>query len=358
MVRALSSGISVLCACLVAVPLLIAGLPFWIIGMLTHVIARVIEPAFVSWNELVEFDPTFGWKPRANVNTYHVSDDVFHLTTDGHGWRGKTSIADCQVVVVGDSFVFGYGIDDDHFFADLSGTPQIKAVGACGYNMVQEFLWMQRLSGHLAGKLVVWAIYCGNDLYENLTPDMCGYRMPFVREAAGSGEWEVITSHISPAKWFTPTGLRQRDYARQLVDLCSPSRLSERAYSACEFLIRKGKQLCETVDAQLVVLTIPDPVQLTGSGRRWLLKIGNMDPARFDPDFPDRNIQRICERVGVPFVATKRHVGIQCHNKYDCHWNREGHRRIATILTRIYREYAASENTKAQTDPAPVTVAR
>jgi hypothetical protein len=349
MLRVLLSAAGAMCGCLLAAPLLLAGLPFWIVGMLTHLIARAIEPEFVSWNALVEFDPAFGWKPRAHVNAYHVSDDVFHMTTDAQGWRGKASLADSQVVVVGDSFVFGYGIDDEHFFADLSGTPRIKAIGACGYNMVQEFLWMERLAAQLEGKLVVWSIYCGNDLYENLTPDMCGYRMPFVREVNGAGEWELIASHISPAKWFTPTGLRQRDYAKQLAELCSPGFLSQRAYSACEFLIGKGRDLCDSVGAQLIVLTVPDPALLTPHGRRAVLRQGRVDPARFDPDYPDRRIATICEALHVPFIATKRHVGIQCHNRYDCHWNREGHRRIADLLTRIYEQCAA---------PAPVTTMR
>jgi hypothetical protein len=355
MLRVLLSGCGVLCGYLLAAPLLVAGLPFLIVGLLTRGIARIVEPEFVSWNALVEFDPTFGWKPRANVNTYHISDDVFHTTTDGNGWRGKATIADSQLVVFGDSFVFGYGIDDRHFFADLSSTPRIKAIGACGYNMVQEFLWMQQLSPQLAGKLVVWSIYCGNDLYDNLTPDMCGYRTPFMRKVDGKDQWEVVTSHISPARWFTPTGLRQTNYAGKLAELCGPGALSQRAYSACEFLIGKGRDLCDDVNARLVVLTIPDPALLTPGGRRALLKRGRVDPARFDPDFPDRNIERICATLGVPFIASKRHVGIRCHNRYDCHWNTEGHRRIADILTTVYHGYAALDNANENAMPVSVT---
>ena len=83
---------------------------------------------------------------------------------------------------------------------------------------------MQRYAPQLQGKLVVWFIYFGNDLYDNLAPDMYGYRTPFVREA--NGAWEMVTHHISPDKWPLTSTANATDYYQKLAELvvhpCSP----------------------------------------------------------------------------------------------------------------------------------------
>jgi hypothetical protein len=141
------------------------------------------------------------------------------------------------------------------FFSQPNGNIRIKAIGAPGYNMVQEILLMNALSSQLRGKLVVWFIYFGNDLYENLQPNFYRYRMPFVREINGTGDWEIVTSHVSPANWRSRF---ERDYYARLAEICSPTFLAQRVYSACEYLIGKGLEICNRADARLVVMTIPD----------------------------------------------------------------------------------------------------
>jgi len=262
------------------IPIFVVGLPFIAVYLLTTVIVRALEPRFVTWREIIEYYPQIGWKPRGSLDTHHLSDDIFHMTTDPDGWRGIRSISESQVVVFGDSFALGYGIDDHDFFANVASGVRIKAIGAGGYNMVQELLWLERLSPQLPGKLVVWLIYFGNDLYENLAPEMYGYRMPFVRELDGTGEWEIVTSHVQPSKWSfvadpATVGIK---YYQKLAELCSPTFFSERAYAACEYLIRNGKDVCSQVGARLIVITIPEITQLSQSGHQRLASIQKQRP--------------------------------------------------------------------------------
>src|SRR5262245_42184688 len=99
--------VAVLLGIPLAAPILAVGLPFWAVACLTRALVRLLEPRFVPWQQLIMFDPTIGWKPRANLNAYGIADDVFHLTTDAQGWRGQTSLAESEAVVFGDSFAFG-----------------------------------------------------------------------------------------------------------------------------------------------------------------------------------------------------------------------------------------------------------
>ena len=96
----------------------------------------------------------------------------------------------------GDSHAFGHGIDEKHFFANLNRRLRIKSFGVSGYSMVQPLLWMRELAHHLENKLVLWLVFLGNDLADNLEPAQYHYRMPFVRETNDRSKWEIGKKHI------------------------------------------------------------------------------------------------------------------------------------------------------------------
>src|SRR5437870_5588532 len=134
-------------------------------------------------------------------------------------------------------------------------------------------------------------------------PDLRGYRKPFLRETE-AGDWEVVSSHVSAEKWpiVSQNRMKGENHLPRLGELCSDSFIASRAYSACEFLVVAGKRLCEEVEADLVVLGIPDALQLTPEGRRHLKQLAG-DPPTFDSTRPDKALQSICERIGAGFLA-------------------------------------------------------
>lgn len=341
-VRTLVAAVFSLFAVLLTIPLLVLGLPLWIVACLTrftHARVSSFRWQVTSWQHLINYEPIIGWKPKPNLNAYAFADKVFHLTTDAQGWRGKTTLPESDIVVFGDSYAFGYGVSDKSFFAELSTKVKIKAIGVNGYNMVQALLWMRQLSAELDGKLVVWFVYFGNDLYDNLQPNMYHYRTPFVRNVNGTGNWEVVTSHVSPAKW---SGHSPVDYYEKLAEICCPTLLSERAFSACEFLISIGRDVCAKAGAQLMVMTVPDITQID-PGRMERLAMLAPDRAYFDPGLPDKKIAETCSRLGVPLVALRDHLGVEDHKEYDAHWNEKGHERVAEILYNLHQKELSEE---------------
>ena len=347
--RVFLAAIAAFIGILLAVPVVVLALPFWAVALLTRAFARYLEPSYVSWDQLMEFAPVIGWKPKANLNAHYltmVEDGVFHIVTDAQGWPGTASIAASDVVVFGDSYAFGYGVNAEASFAACRPEVRMKAIGAPAYNMVQEMLLMHQLSAQLADKLVVWFIFVGNDLYDNLTPNMYRYRMPFVREINGTGGWEIVTSHVRPAQWPYTSARFLHDstlWERLLADVHSPTFLAQRAFSACEFLIREGRDICRRAGAQLLVMTIPDPLTVSPRGVLRLFSRG-VDPGTFDPDLPDQNISEICAKFGVPFVAGRRYL-TACHYKTrDPHWNEKGHRQVADLLSSLYYDYKLRGN--------------
>jgi hypothetical protein len=265
--------------------------------------------------------------------------DLFQLKTDESGWRGRYTLEESEIVVFGDSFAAGYGVSDKHLFANLSPMPRMKPIGIGGYNMVQAFLWIERLAPVLREKLVVWFIYYGNDLSDNLVPDLRGYRRPFLREDKSQGDWEIVSHHISPDPWPIVTQGRMQgetDLPR-LAQICSDTFLAQRAYAACEYLLRLGHQVCTNAGAHLVILPVPDACQLTPEGRSSLRALGG-DASSFDPDLPDKRLEAACRRLGLRFLAGASFLDSTCYKTNDCHWNEKGHRKISEMLIRLYHE--------------------
>jgi hypothetical protein len=287
----------------------------------------------------MEFTPTVGWKPKTHLDTYCTfAAGAFHVKTDEHGWRGESSLTDSNVIVFGDSYAFSYGMDNAKAFYAVAPTGlRIKSIGAPGYNMVQELLLMRHLSASLKAKLVVWFIYIGNDLYDNLLPNHGSYRMPFVRNINETGKWEIVTSHISATPWPCMSSNRQR-IEKKWKGTFGTNFLSQRVYDACEFLIEQGKGVCRQAGGYLVIVTIPWAAQLNPNAwERTLSRYGDVQD--FDPDLPDKKIGELCTKCDVPFLAGKAYLDIDDHIPGEGHWNERGHQRIGVMLQILYEQY-------------------
>ena len=353
----------VLIVSIAIVPCLILLVPaIVVIGLLSlfastvRAIARRLEPAYLEWTELIEFDPQLGWKPRASLDGHYMAlrDDVFRIVTDREGWPGATTIDEADVIVIGDSFAFGYGIDTNRSFASLMGNVRLKAVAAPGYSMVQGVRLMERLGERLRDKLIIWFAFLENDLQDNLAPDMAGYRAPFVRHDPDRGTWEIVDRHVSPRKW----DCSQSNARRLFPSFCVPGPAAERAYDASDFLIQRARLACERVTAHLVFVTIPHSMQLTDSGRREMAAVSGA-PSAFDAGLPDRRIAESCRRWGVPLVIGMQHLSRADYKRREgIHWNQSGHQRIAQLLKQLHASFVAGHLDRPSLANLPIASGR
>jgi hypothetical protein len=349
LLRGVIAAAASLIALALALPVVLLAIPFWLVSGLTRRLGAILSPSALSWSEVLEYEPEVGWKLRAGVEgrAHNVNDDAFRFEIDHEGWRGRRTLDESDILVFGDSFAFGHAVDEEAFFANLPGAARIKGLGVSGYSMVQPLLWMERLGKRLTGKLVVLMIYEGNDLDDTLRASVMARRAPFLRESPEAGGWTVVTDHIHPAPW--PFHVQRQNY-ENFVEICCGSRYADRVFSAAEWAIARADEVCRSVGARFVVMTVPElsPYPLALVEKALAVR---HDRSGFDASVPERRISEICRRLDVDHIALGERLDAKDYLAHDVHWNERGNRRIAHILQEIYR-------TGNQTlDPVPLHAA-
>ncbi|MDP2584201.1 MAG: hypothetical protein Q8W47_08985, partial [Candidatus Palauibacterales bacterium] len=319
---------------LLALPALLLTAPFWLMGTLTEWLGEAFGRRPLPWDALIEFDPRAGWRPRPNMSTWagDLNQDTFRISTDGDGWRGRATLGSADVVVFGDSFAQGFGVDDRHFFADLPKEVEVKAIGCAGYNMLQSLRWMETYADRLEGKLVVWMLYLGNDLEDDLNPAVGRYRQPFLRSSDGGVTWSEADGHVSPDPW---TASSQEGSRAGYVELCRGGYHARRALSALEYVLSRGADVCSAAGARLVLLTVPELSPVARSEIEAALAAGSSREA-FDEVRLERDVERSCQRLTVPVVQLREHLAAGDYLQRDYHWSRSGHRKVAEILEALH----------------------
>lgn len=307
-----------------------AAAPLWVVSAATRRLARfpVLEPS-VSTVPLVEFAPRLGIRPRPNLATVAKAQDVFRVTTDDHGRRGLLPVEAADVVAFGDSFAFGYGVDDEDCFTEHCGDLRVKAVASPAYSMVHSLLEMEQLAPRLRGKTVVWLVYCGNDLSDNLHPNLGATRVPFLRRR-DDGEWETATDHVSPEPWTFAS--KPRDNDRLFAEMCRPGSFQARVFSAADHLIGRASDICSQASARLVVLSIP-PTSMVK--RPDVLLAGVEHATDLDLKAADEHLHTACTSRRVAFVPLARTLRPRHYWPDDMHWNPSGHRHVGATLAQL-----------------------
>ena len=129
-------------------------------------------------------DPARGWRrhPGDRFSGPSVSDieqgwllrparrETLTFTYDGWGYRNPHTLERAEVVLLGDSYVEGYGVQDHEVVARRLearlGAP-VQNMGVAGYGTHQALLVLEEDAVKLQPKLAVWFFFEGNDLFDD-----------------------------------------------------------------------------------------------------------------------------------------------------------------------------------------------
>ncbi len=152
-----------------------------------------------------KFDPKLGWAPVPGVKGYH-SDHGFSVLVEQNslGLRAPEDVGperrngDYRALVLGDSYVWGYGAAQDEIFTNpnVHGGKGLELVnmGVSGYGTDQELLLYRELGSRFDVDAVVLVFTTYNDVSNNSTPEAYGYDKPYFTL---DGELKLHDSHVS-----------------------------------------------------------------------------------------------------------------------------------------------------------------
>lgn len=147
---------------------------------------------------MAKYDPKVGFRMEPNAKLEYQNPELrFTIATDGQGYRKLTGTkeGDATVVFVGDSFVWGTGVEASETiaarFAELVHLASpVLPLAAPGWSSGQEMLALEDyFDGGHKPSLVIFLFYLDNDLYENISSNPIYPRFHLSND--GSLEWQL-----------------------------------------------------------------------------------------------------------------------------------------------------------------------
>lgn len=134
-----------------------------------------------------EYDRDLGWVSLPNVYLPNMYGPGKYLRTNSQRFRNNADFAaivppgKTRIICSGDSFTFGFGVDNNHTWPQLLATraPNIETVnmGQGGYGADQAYLWYKRDAAALDHGIQIFAVILP-DLYRMQHSAFNGYGKP------------------------------------------------------------------------------------------------------------------------------------------------------------------------------------
>ncbi len=273
-------------------------------------------------------DSLLGWRYREGARVRHATLDFdVEVSIGALGFREQASLPARapEVLVLGDSLAFGWGVAGDQTFAALlEGELGLSVwnLGVSGYGTDQELLLLRERSfaAGLPFELtprVVLAVFCPNDVEEVARPLMYGNSKPCF---LGPPEQAVLANVPVPYPWIERVSHLYRSVRRHAVerfqDPLSPAEV-ERARALVVALYVQMAGEAREIGAVFVVALEGQAWLGDALERAGLLHL-DLSPA----------LEQEAQAAGAVVFA------------HDPHWNSRGHSAVARALAAFLRERA------------------
>lgn len=290
------------------------------------------------------------------------------VTIDEHGLRQNTiddtTEARERLLVIGDSFAFGVGVEDDETFAALlpealrdAGSPLRLATlngGIPGLGLPQQVRWLERHGLDLAPDRLLVAVYLGNDLLD-ATVDTAPWRivrgqMATPGSPTGVRQWLYLHSHLFVFAKGAVAPLRQRfsggpsptDPAHAMLDVYAhrPTRAIRTGVARTRDALARLAEVAAQRGIPVAAMLIPARVQVDPQDFATSIEARGLHPEAYDAAQPTTVFRTLLAEQRIPTLdLTTAFAGrTALYFPIDRHWTADGHRLAATSLARFLDE--------------------
>ncbi len=298
-----------------------------------------------------QYDPEVGWGHRPGVDDVITSDEFSHrVRINSAGWRDRERAVEKQpgifrIAVLGDSFTFGAGIEDDQLYtaqleALLKGV-EVLNFGLSGTATDQQLLILRRDVLEYRPDMVL-VMLCRNDFDGILTDTQFFYPKPFFELGEGG---ELMLRNVPVPRVSRATRLRHwlrgRSGLFSMIDSVMAPRARGEGPNTDEKIMSSEKLM------RRLLLAMRDESEAAGAGFALALvaSTGHVYTAGIDSLESRRRemLRSLAEKEGFLFIdlipefrnaAREASPGSwrRLHFQKDQHWNLAGHALAARIL--------------------------
>ena len=256
-----------------------------------------------------------------------------------------------RMLLLGDSFTSGYGVERGETFADLLedrlGVDVVNA-GVGGYELVHQVHYYRSRGSALDPDLVVLVLYLGNDLSRNgdwhETEDggLVAIERTFPLRAKKQTKLVQLYRQLRYQE-----GLRREqqrgpwqpfpDYLAMCQKNLSPD--AEASYDEVARLLGRLRDLVVASGARLFVVLLPYVTAVDEETERRLAAKTPDYAARYDLSIPNRRVSAMLDRLGIAWLdltpglrSHYAHGGAALYFEIDGHLNVAGNRLVAGEL--------------------------
>ena len=363
---------------------------------------RILRYVESERGKFCRYNDILGWEGISNVaQTFECVDTRCQVRQNQYGFRGpafsQAKAASRRMVVLGDSFVWGFGVNDEDIFTAVmlrQASPPLEVInlGVSGYGTDQELLLWRTRAWEWKPDEVLLVVTLFTDLNDNLGTERYGYQKPAFRfDSEGNAHLlNVPVLKKSPAEQArVPTPGRATGLAASLIehsDLACvivnaflsggvfreffekrglvlargggverehvlyqspPSDAAEAAWKILAGLIGLLNAEVKQSGARLTIVAVPSPVQVYPDAWRKLLhNQGAESPGRFtlDAALPNRLLREVAERqqIGVIDLLSDFQAAARTNDflyfPVNGHWTKAGNQLAAEVILREMRK--------------------
>lgn len=338
------------------------------------------QPAFYARPGLYAADPYLGHRMRPGLSSEvgNFAEFKTRVHIDRAGLRGpeigRRRPGVLRVLVLGDSFTFGTGVEDGETYPALLADALSRAgapaeglnAGIGGYGLPDEVAWYEHYGRALQPDLVVLGIFTGNDL-QDAAPGRPALRVVdgeildrTDRQRSSLSHWLFHHSQLFVLlKYSLPAPIDR--LLRRTFHLPEPGamrglrdemtlyerknqRLAEAGGAASEAALLHLLELCRQDHARVAALLLPSDLEANERDWQRALRTLRLSPGQVDRALPSRIFGALFARHGVPvrdlapdFSATLRQ-GEVLFFPHDRHYTKAGHRLIAARSAAFLRD--------------------